>query len=71
MWHKTESWTVNYSGETIWGDPISGTRSFDTLEAAEQYVKMELGQDEKIDYISLAVRTSYTREKAKVCSGIL
>lgn len=71
MWHKNESWTVNYSGETLWGNPISDTMSFDTLEAAEQYIKMELEQDERIDYISLVARTSYTREEAKVCSDIL
>ena len=71
MWRKNESWTVNYSGETLWGTPISDTQSFDTFEAAEQYIKMELEQDERIDYISLISRTSYTREEAKVCSDIL
>lgn len=71
MWRKNESWTVKYSGETIWGDPISGAKAFDTLEAAEQYVKMELEQDERIDYISLVAQTSYMREKANVWSDIL
>lgn len=70
MWRKKESWAVNYSGETLWGDPISDTASFDTFEAAEQYVK-RLEQNERIDYISLVARTSYTREEAKVCSDIL
>lgn len=71
MWHEKKSWMVNYSGETLWGDPISDTKSFDTLETAEQYVKMELEQDERIDYISLVARTSYTREETKVCCDIL
>ena len=72
MWQKQESWTVYYSGESLWGDPVSGSLSFDTLEAAEQYIKTELEQDDgHMDYFSLVARTSYTREEAKVCGDIL
>ncbi len=71
MWQKRESWTVYYSGVGLWGDSLSGSLSFDTLEDAEKYIKGALEQDECIDYISLVTRTSYTKEETKVCSDIL
>lgn len=70
MWQKYESWTVKYSGETLWGDPVSNTLSFDTREDAEKFIKMKLEPNERIDYISLIVQTSYTREKANVWSDL-
>lgn len=71
MWQKHESWTVYYSGVGLWGDSLSGSMSFDTLEEAEKYIKSALEQDECIDYISLVARTSYTKEETKVYSDIL
>ena len=52
MWEEHKSWTVSWSGTTIWGNDYNDSKYFDDEQSAMEFCTI-LNLKDNVDYIHL------------------